>query len=118
MKALTRLEQRRYPVQDDYTTGQARELMLLSRALGRQVDLVIDRQGKVDMIIVGDPTSILIPELPCGRDTTGRLHGIHLMHTHPSPDGPSQEDLMGMLFLRLDSVSVLIVNDYGDPVGF
>ena len=62
MKALTRLGQRRYPVQGGYTTEQARELALLSRALGRQVGLVIDRQGKVDMVIVGDPASILIPE--------------------------------------------------------
>lgn len=59
MKALTRLGQRRYPVQGGYTTEQARELALLSRALGRQVGLVIDRQGKVDMVIVGDPASIL-----------------------------------------------------------
>jgi len=118
MKALTRLGQRRYPVQGGYTTEQARELALLSRALGRQVGLVIDRQGKVDMVIVGDSASILIPELPRGRGAAGRLRGIRLMHTHLSPDGLSQEDLMDMLFLRLDSVSVLTVNDYGDPVSF
>ena len=118
MKALTRLGQRRYPVQGGYTTEQARELAFLSRALGRQVGLVIDRQGKVDMVIVGDPASILIPELPRGRGAAGRLRGIRLMHTHLSPDGLSQEDLMDMLFLRLDSVSVLTVNDYGDPVSF
>ena len=92
MKALTRLGQRRYPVQGGYTTEQARELALLSRALGRQVGLVIDRQGKVDMVIVGDPASILIPELPRGRGAAGRLRGIRLMHTHLSPDGLSQED--------------------------
>ena len=113
MKALTRLGQRRYPVRGGYTTEQARELALLSRSLGRQIGLVIDRQGKVDMVIVGDPASILIPELPRGRGGSGRLRGIRLMHTHLSP-----EDLMDMLFLRLDSVSVLTVNDYGDPVSF
>ena len=118
MKALTRLGQRRYPVRGGYTTEQARELALLSRSLGRQIGLVIDRQGKVDMVIVGDPASILIPELPRGRGGSGRLRGIRLMHTHLSPDGLSQEDLMDMLFLRLDSVSVLTVNDYGDPVSF
>ena len=75
MKALTRLGQRRYPVQGGYTTEQARELALLSRALGRQVGLVIDRQGKVDMVIVGDPTSILIPELPRGRGAAGGGRG-------------------------------------------
>ena len=107
MKALTRLGQRRYPVQGGYTTEQARELALLSRALGRQVGLVIDRQGKVDMVIVGDPASILIPELPRGRGAAGRLRGIRLMHTHLSPDGLSQEDLMDMLFLRLEELREL-----------
>ena len=70
------------------------------------------------MVIVGDPASILIPELPRRRGAAERLRGIRLMHTHLSPDGLSQEDLMDMLFLRLDSVSVLTVNDYGDPVSF
>lgn len=118
MKALTRLGQRRYPVQGGYSIEQARELAALSRSLGRQVGLIIDRQGKVDMVIVGDPASILIPELPRRRGAAERLRGIRLMHTHLSPDGLSQEDLMDMLFLRLDSVSVLTVNDYGDPVSF
>ena len=118
MKALTRLGQRRYPVLGGYTIEQARELAALSRSLGRQVGLTIDRQGKVDMVIVGDPASILIPELPRRRGAAERLRGIRLMHTHLSPDGLSQEDLMDMLFLRLDSVSVLTVNDYGDPVSF
>ena len=46
MKALTRLGQRRYPVLGGYTIEQARELAALSRSLGRQVGLTIDRQGK------------------------------------------------------------------------
>ena len=86
MKALTRLGQRRYPVQGGYTTEQARELALLSRALGRQVGLVIDRQGKVDMLSWASRVH-LIPELPRGRGAAGRLRGIRLMHTHLSPDG-------------------------------
>ena len=61
MKALTRLGQRRYPVQGGYTTEQARELALLSRALGRNVGVVIVRLGMVYLVIVGDPASILIP---------------------------------------------------------
>ena len=118
MKALIRLGQRRYPVQGGYTTEQARELAALSRSLGRQIGLIIDRQGHVDMVIVGDPATIMIPELPRGRGGAGRLRGVRLMHTHLSPEGLSQEDLMDMLFLRLDSISVLTVNDYGEPASF
>lgn len=46
------------------------------------------------------------------------MRGVRLMHTHLSPEGLSQEDLMDLLFLRLDSIAVLTVNDYGEPVSF
>ena len=68
------------------------------------------------MVIAGEPGSLLIPELPRGRVGAGRLRGLRLLHTHLTPDPLSQEDLMDMLFLRLDAVIVLIVNPAGDPV--
>ena len=66
------------------------------------------------MVIVGEPGSILIPELPRARSGAERLRGLRLLHTHLSPDGLSQEDLMDMLFLRLDAVAVLTVSPSGD----
>lgn len=68
------------------------------------------------MVIVGEPGGILIPELPRARSGADRLRGLRLLHTHLSPDGLSQEDLMDMLFLRLDAVAVLTVSPAGDPV--
>ena len=116
LNALNRLFNRRFPSEDVYTIEQARELALLSRALGRQVGLLIDRKGRVQMVLVGEAGSILIPELPRGRTGQERLRGLRLLHTHLSPDGISQEDLMDMLFLRLDAVIALNVNPTGDPV--
>ena len=116
LNALNRLFNRRFPSEDVYTIEQARELALLSRALGRQVGLLIDRKGRVQMVLVGEAGSILIPELPRGRTGQVRLRGLRLLHTHLSPDGISQEDLMDMLFLRLDAVIALSVNPTGDPV--
>ena len=116
LNALNRLVNRRFPAEDVYTIEQARELALLSRALGRQVGLLIDRTGRVQMVLVGEAGSILIPELPRGRTGQERLRGLRLLHTHLSPDGISQEDLMDMLFLRLDAVIALNVNPTGDPV--
>ncbi len=116
LNALNRLFNRRFPAEDVYTIEQARELALLSRALGRQVGLLIDRKGRVQMVLVGEAGSILIPELPRGRTGQERLRGLRLLHTHISPDGISQEDLMDMLFLRLDAVIALNVNPTGDPV--
>lgn len=68
------------------------------------------------MVIVGDAASITIPALPRGRSGADRLRGLRLLHTHLTPDGLSQEDLMDMLFLRLDAVIVLTVSPWGEPV--
>ena len=115
LKALNRLGQRRYAPQGGYSPEQARELAALSRLLSRQIGLALDRQGRVNMVIVGDASSILIPELPHVRTGAGRLRGLRLLHTHLGPDGLSHEDLMDLLFLRLDSVSVLTVDEWGMP---
>ena len=109
---------RRYPAQGGYTTEQARELAALSRSISRQIGLCIDRRGRVLMVIVGTPSGILIPELPRAREAADRLRGFRLLHTHLTPDLLSQEDCMDMLFLRLDSMAVLTVSEWGEPVTF
>lgn len=116
MSALTRLGNRRFPASEVYSIDQARELALLSRSLGRQIGLLIDRKGRVHSVLVGDANGLYIPELPRGRSGSDRLRGIRLLHTHLTPDGLSQEDLMDMLFLRLDAVICLTVNPEGAPV--
>lgn len=90
---------------------QARELAELTADTGRQIGLLIDRQGRVAMVIVGDNRAIYIPELPRARMSSGRLRGLRLLHTHLNEEALSQEDLMDMVFLRLDSVTVLSVSD-------
>ena len=68
------------------------------------------------MVLVGDTTSVLIPELPRSREGAGRLRGLRFLHTHLTPDLLSQEDCMDLLFLRLDSVAVLSTNEWGEPL--
>ncbi len=70
------------------------------------------------MVLVGEPGSILIPALPRAREGAGRLRGLRLLHTHLGAGGLTQDDLMDLLFLRLDSVGVLTVDDYGGPLQF
>jgi len=94
---------------------QARELAMLSAACGRQVGLLLDRQGRPEMVVVGDANSILIPELGRERATGGRLRGLRLLHTHLTDSGLTEEDLTDMLFLRLDSMAALGVDRLGQP---
>lgn len=69
------------------------------------------------MTIVGDAHGILIPTLARER-STGRLRGIRLLHTHLTDVTLSNEDLMDLLFLRLDSIGVLTVDEFGSPIHF
>ena len=118
MKALQRLLTRRYPAVGGYTTEQARELTALSRSIGRQVGLLINRQGRPDMVIVGDTNGILIPELPRSREFAGRLRGLRLLHTHLQDDILTKDDFMDLLFLRLDCVGVLTMDQWGEPLRY
>ena len=115
IKRLSRLYQRQFPADGTYGLEQARELAEISADTGRQIALMIDRQGRVEMVLVGDNRAIFIPELPRARMATGRLRGLRLLHTHLGGEALSQEDLMDMVFLRLDSVIALSVEG-GFPV--
>lgn len=70
------------------------------------------------MVLVGDHEGILIPELDRLRQGSGRLRGIRLFHTHLNSSFLTREDIMDMVFLRLDSVSVLNMDQKGRPDKF
>lgn len=91
-------------------------MALLSRSINRQIGVFIDRAGKPRLVLAGDASSIYIPELP--PLAAGRLRGWRFLHTHLTPDGLSREDLMDMLFLRMDSIAALSVSGSGEPVNW
>lgn len=112
---MSRLYNRRFPGPGGFTLDQARELALLSRGLGRQIGVLINRKGVPVMVIVGEQDKILVPELSRHREAQSRLSGLRLLHTHLDTSLLNQEDLMDMVFLRLDSICVLTVSPEGAP---
>ena len=93
----------------------ARSLCLLSSELNRQLGLLVHRSGQVETIIVGNYSQIMIPQLGHIRASGGRLRGLRLIHTHLAGEDISDEDLMDLLFLRLDLISVIKVEQDGLP---
>jgi GTP-binding protein HflX len=85
----------------------ARQLAEISWDLHRQVGVLVDRQGAVNMVIVGDARGLFIPSLPRTRGVRGRLKGLRLIHTHLDLSPLSQDDLMDLAFLRLDAVAAV-----------
>ncbi len=85
----------------------ARSLAALSIELNRQLGVLIHRSGTIETVIVGSHDRIEIPVLSNVRSSGGRLCGLRCIHTHFSASGPDDEDIMDMVCLRLDMMSVL-----------
>ena len=93
----------------------ARVLCELSAELNRQIGLLIHRSGQIENVIVGSHNQIVIPQLAQVRSSGGRLRGLRLVHTHLAGEDISDEDLMDLLFLRLDMLTVIQLSDEGLP---
>jgi GTP-binding protein HflX len=91
----------------------ARDLARLSFESGRQIGLLLARDGTVEMVLVGSARSLFIPDLPKSREGRSRLRGLRLVHTHLSEDPLTQDDLMDLVFLRLDCVASVRVDQHG-----
>jgi len=115
LKELERLGRRRLEPDQITTPELARSLAAISREIGRQVGLMIDRAGQVELVLVGDHRSIMIPALGQSRAAGGRLRGLRCLHTHLAAEGLTQDDFMDLLFLRLDLMSALEVDHEGWP---
>lgn len=74
---------------------------------------MITRDGTVEMVIVGGPRSLYIPDLPKSRGGRWRLRGLRLVHTHLNSEPLSQDDFMDLVFLRLDCVASIRVDRHG-----
>ncbi len=81
----------------------------ISAELNRQLGVLITRSGEVESVILGDHRQIVIPVLSHLRSAGGRLKGLRCVHTHLAGEEISQDDLMDLLFLRLDLMAVVMV---------
>lgn len=75
--------------------------------------MLIGRDGGVETVIIGSPRSLFIPDLPNSRGGRWRLRGLRLVHAHLQSEPLSQEDLMDLVFLRLDCVAAVLVDQHG-----
>jgi GTP-binding protein HflX len=113
--ALERLYRRRLPSDRIVTQEFSRELTELSRDLGRQVGVLIDRRGEVTHAIVGSQTGIEMPEWGRLRAGQGRLRGLRCVHTFLGGDPLSHDDLTDLAKLRLDAMVTLGMDAAGLP---
>jgi len=93
----------------------ARDLSMLSHEIRRQIGLLVNRQGKVAFVIVGDSRKIVIPPISEYRAAPGRLKGLRCIHTHLTNEPLTNDDLTDLALLRLDMMAVVVNGEKGMP---
>ena len=114
-KLILRLYRRRSLPEEVISQELARQLSLLSLDCGRQLGLLINRKGRVEMVIVGDSQAITIPSLHRYRLGHGRLRGLRCIHTSFGPEILNREDVTDLTMLRLDLMAVIKLDSVGLP---
>ncbi len=112
------LYRRRIPAGQVLSPDLSRDLARLSFECGRQFGLLAGRDGTVEMVLVGGPRSMFIPDLPKSRGGRWRLRGLRFLHTHLNGEPLSQDDLLDLVFLRLDAVAAIRVDENGGAPDF
>ena len=92
----------------------ARHLASVSRELGRQVGVLLTRKGEIERVVVGDATTLMLPDIGRLRGGAGRFRGLRLVHTHLRDEGLTHDDLNDLALLRLDMVAMVEATDEGD----
>ena len=115
LRRLEKLYDRRVQPQRIITQEFARQLTELSFEIRRQVGVLVDRSGYVASVMVGDATSIEIPDIKRVRAATSRFRGVRLLHTHLRGEQLTQDDLTDLALLRLDLVAAVTMDDSGIP---
>ena len=93
----------------------ARHLAKISRELGRQVGVVVSREGTIKNLVVGDATQLHLPDIGRLRGGVGRFRGLRLVHTHLRGESLTTDDLNDLALLRLDAVAMIQADKEGQP---
>jgi GTPase len=116
LRRLENIYRRRIPPTFIITPELTRDLSELSHEIRRQIGLLINRQGRVAFVIVGDPQGIVIPDTEDYRSAPGRLRGLRCVHTHLKEEEPlSRDDLTDLAKLGLDLMAVITLTGEGLP---
>ena len=111
LRRIEKLYQRRVAPQQIVTPEFARQISELSHDTGRQIGVLIDRQGHVQFVIVGDARRIELPDFKRVRVAGDRFRGLRCVHTHLRGEELTRDDLTDLALLRLDLMAAIHVDE-------
>lgn len=113
IRRIENLYRRRLPPQFLVTLELASDISKLSHEIRRQIGLLINRQGKIAFVIVGNFQGIVIPDTSEYRTAPGRLKGLRCIHTHLNNEPLTRDDLTDLALLRLDIMAAITMTKEG-----
>ena len=113
-RALERTYRRRVLPDQVVSPELAKHMTLLSRELGRQIGVLLSRDGNVRHVILGDATHLELPDIGRLRGGAGRFRGLRLVHTHLRGESLTQDDLNDLVLLRLDLIAMIQTEEDGN----
>jgi GTP-binding protein HflX len=113
IRRIENLYRRRLPPQFLVTLELAGDISKLSHEIRRQIGLLINRQGKIAFVIVGNFQGIVIPDTSEYRTAPGRLKGLRCIHTHLNNEPLTGDDLTDLALLRLDIMAAITMTKEG-----
>ena len=113
IRRIENLYRRRLPPQFLVTFELASDISKLSHEIRRQIGLLINRQGKIAFVIVGNFQGIVIPDTSEYRTAPGRLKGLRCIHTHLNNEPLTRDDLTDLALLRLDIMAAITMTKAG-----
>ncbi len=110
---MQHLYRRRIPPEKVVTLDLARECAALTFETRRQIGLLVNRQGQIESVVIGNGHELVIPNLSRTRSGLRLLRGVRLVHTHLNNQPLTQDDLTDLALLRLDLIMALGVGKSG-----
>ncbi|MBE0426240.1 MAG: GTPase HflX [Nitrospirae bacterium] len=110
IKSLERIYRRKVH-RELITSDLARYLTEISSEINCQIGILINRDGNITHVIVGNARGIFIPELTDYRLGRKALRGLRLVHTHLYEESLTQDDLTDLALLRLDLIAAIGVRN-------
>lgn len=87
------------------------EMARITSLIHREINVFLDRKGKVLAVVVGDNHTVALPDLQ-GRRGSGRLSGIRCIHTHPTGNPQlSGVDMSALRNNKYDVMAAIGVNE-------
>ncbi len=112
---LEKLYERKTALDKVLSEELAKSMCFISREIGRQVGVLVDRRGRVADVFVGDAKGLEISDFGRYRAGQSRLRALRFIHTHLSAEGFNADDLTDLALLRFDLIAALETTPEGLP---